>query len=356
LGTGLQAASALHTWKLCFTIDGNLHELILSACSAVEEEQWKCGLAGDLDNSLDCMDSSTVPESSIALDLKSVGVIYGHHGTLARRLSIQRAATVGNRISIHQVIVRNTHNPEELHEFRQPSTSSINRSKSHLTTNRIVVLAPKRSERSRLEAMLSDVWTKDKLPYPGMIASRGGQIIRASAGSLVRKLSLASIHTFSRRSGSLTISSKKSYETFSEQSRPRERTQPTFEIRRDSLDEKPTPKPKQKASHDLPELDTMDRVVNRMIGDIKPSSIPLHDDGIKRTGTLHKQPVQITALPVGPEDPAEVFYPEQVEKTQKNGNVEGNLSGSKRKRWSNPFGVLKGLSSEGIRHMLYSSK
>lgn len=253
--------------------------------------------------------------------------------------------------------MRNTHNPEELHEFRQPSTSSINRSKSHLTSNRIVVLAPKRSERSRLETLLSDVWTKDKLPYPGMIASRGGQIFRASAGSLVRKLSLASIHgPFSRRSGSLTITSKKSYETFSEQTRPGHTNLPTFEIRRDSLDDKPTPKPKRKSSHDVPELDTMDRVVNRMIGENKVSSQVQHEDGIKRTGTLHKQPVHITALPVGPDDSAEVFYPNQVEKMQKHGAVEENLVGNKKKRWSNPLGVLKGISAEGFRHMLYSSK
>lgn len=301
---------------------------------------------------------STPPtiQSTVALELTSVGVVYGHHGTLARRLSIQRAATVGNRASIHQVIVRNTHSPEELHEIRQPSTSSINRSHSHMTTNRIVVLAPKRSERARLETMLGDVWTKDKLPYPGMIASRGGQIIRASAGSLVRKLSLASIHApFSRRSASLTVSSKQSYETFSEMTRLRNRAAPTFEIRRDSLDDRPALKPQRKDSHDLPELDTMDSVVNRMIGDTKRPSFS-SNDGTKRKGTLHNSPIKVTALPVGPDDSAEAFYPEEMEKMQKQVGVEAALTGSKKKRWSNPFGILKGPFAEGFRHMMYSSK
>ena len=35
--------------------------------------------------------------------------------------------------------------------------------------------------------------------------------------------------------------------------------------------------------------------------------------------------------------------------------VEDKLSGG-RKRWSNPLGVLKSLSSDGVRHLLYSSK
>lgn len=43
-----------------------------------------------------------------------------------------------------------------------------------------------------------------------MTASRGGQIIRASAGSLVRKLSLASIHSpFAHRSRSLSTANQR---------------------------------------------------------------------------------------------------------------------------------------------------
>lgn len=272
---------------------------------------------------------------------------------------MQRAATVGRGASISQVIIRNTHIPEELHEFRQPSTSSINRSQSHLTSNRIVVLAPKRSERARLESVLGDVWTKDRLPYPGMIASRGGQIIRASAGSLARKLSLASIQgSFSRRSASLTVSSKKSYETLSGSKSSRERI-PTFEIRRDSFDERPTPRHRRQTSHDVPELDSMDTVVSRMIGDSLPTHITpsvTKDDGIKQTGVLHKQPVQVTSLPVGPEDSAQAFYPEEVEKMQNTVSVEESLSGKNKKRWSNPMGLLKGRAAEGWRNMLYSTK
>lgn len=358
-GKGLQAPAAFHTWKLSFAIDGNLYESLLSASSGTEEDQWKQGLRGELARASASRSLLKHFPSSVALDLRSVGAVYGRHGTLARRLSVQRAATVGNRASIFQVIIRNTHNPVELHEFRQPSASSMNRSQSHLTSNRIVILAPKRSERARLESVLSDVWTKDKLPFPGMIASRGGQIIRASAGSLARKLSLVSIHgSFSRRSASLTVSSKKSYETLSGSRGSRDRI-PTFEIRRDSLDERPTPRHKRKTAHDVPELDSMDTLVTRMIGDSLPShalSPITKDDGIKRTGVLHRQPVQVTSLPVGPDDAAQAFYPEEVEKMQNAISVEESLAGKSKKRWSNPMGLLKGRAAEGFRSMLYSTR
>lgn len=84
--------------------------------------------------------------------------------------------------------------------------SQINRSQSLLTTTaRIPVLAPSRGERARLEALLSDVWTRDILPFPGITArSRSEHLVRASASSVMRKLSVVSIaSSFSKRSASL---------------------------------------------------------------------------------------------------------------------------------------------------------
>ena len=345
---------------MSFAVEGNLHEFLLSAASATEEEQWKKGLRGQLEDRPSSRMLTQQLVSCLALELRSIGTVYGRHGSLARRLSVQRAATLRSRASISQVILRNTHNPEELHEFRQPSTASINRSQSHMSSNRIVVLAPKRSDRARLESILGDVWTKDRLPYPGMIASRGGQIIRASAGSLARKLSLASFQgSFSRRSASLSISTKRSHETLYDSKRDRDHA-PTFEIRRDSVDDRPTPRRKRQTSHDVPELDSMDTVVSRMIGDALPMTHKVaptpKDDGIHRTGVLHKQPVQITSLPVGPDDSAQAFYPEEVDKMQKNVSVEEALAGKMKKRWSNPMVILKGRAAEGFRNMLYSTR
>lgn len=99
-----------------------------------------------------------------------------------------------------QVIIKNTNAFKE-----STSSTAINRSQSLLTTNRIPVLAPPRADRARLEALISDVWSRDVLPFPGMTGrARSEHLVRASASSMMRKLSVASIASnFTKRSGSL---------------------------------------------------------------------------------------------------------------------------------------------------------
>lgn len=67
------------------------------------------------------------------------------------------------------------------------------------------MLAPSRGDRARLEALLSDVWTRESLPFPGMtVRARNEHLIRTSAHSVMRKLSVTSItSTFTKRSASL---------------------------------------------------------------------------------------------------------------------------------------------------------
>lgn len=87
------------------------------------------------------------------------------------------------------------------------STTSINRSQSLLTnTGRLPVLAPSPGDRARLEALVSDVWTREILPFPGMTArARSEHAVRSSASSMIRKLSVTSIaSTFTKRSPSVT--------------------------------------------------------------------------------------------------------------------------------------------------------
>jgi hypothetical protein len=57
--------------------------------------------------------ASTEPFTAVASAVKPVGVIFGQAGTLARRLSVQRAATVGNKATMCQVVIRNTHKPQD---------------------------------------------------------------------------------------------------------------------------------------------------------------------------------------------------------------------------------------------------
>lgn len=119
-----------------------------------------------------------------------------------RRLSIHRATTVGPKSSLCQVIIKNTCAIRDLPH--SSSSSTINRSQSLLTTNRILVVASSRGDRVRLENLMSDVWTRDILPFPGMTGrSRGEHLVRTSASSMIRKLSVASIASnFTKRSAS----------------------------------------------------------------------------------------------------------------------------------------------------------
>ncbi|KAI9870394.1 MAG: hypothetical protein M1830_004299 [Pleopsidium flavum] len=206
-GKDLQCYTALYSWKVIFESDHRLFELVFSASSAKEEEGWRtCLLERSAAENRDLDDGRTAPPemcSTLKLDLKSIGHIFGQPGTLARRISVQRAATVGPKTNISQVIIKNTHALRDNSISSLPASPSMNRSQSLLTTSRIPVLVPKRADRVRLEHALSDVWTRDILPYPGMGAVRGDHLIRASASSMMRKLSMASItSSFTKRSSS----------------------------------------------------------------------------------------------------------------------------------------------------------
>jgi hypothetical protein len=199
-GQGLQCHTAPYSWKLVFECDSKLYEIIMTACSPKEETEWRSGLGRSDEATPDNEDSGSY--SFLALDVKSLGPAFGNPGTLARRSSIRRAATLGPH-SPRQVILRNTWDSKDA-----PTTlpnAPIGRSRSLLSTAaRVPILAPSRSERARLEALLSDVWTRDVLPFPGM-PSRS----RSSASAVMRKLSVASITgSFSRRSSSTSSTFK----------------------------------------------------------------------------------------------------------------------------------------------------
>ncbi|KAI9728307.1 MAG: hypothetical protein M1834_007711 [Cirrosporium novae-zelandiae] len=205
-GRGLQCHTAPFSWKVYFVSDNRLYELLMTACSLEEEQTWTKSLldrsVADGNNQVD--DSSLILDdfSASSADLKPIAQVYGQSIPMARRISMKRAATVGVKVNTTQVVIRNTSAAQN----REPSLSmspSISRSQSLLSTNRVTVLAPKRSDRIRLEAALEDVWTMDALPYPGMNTSRTDHLIRASANSVMRKISLASISTpFAKRSTS----------------------------------------------------------------------------------------------------------------------------------------------------------
>lgn len=220
-GIGLQCHTAPFSWKLVFECDYQLYEIIMTACSPKEEMEWRSRLDRAGNTVEDVRDMSVF--GSLELEMKSLGSVFGKpgkrdryddylattvysngrgSGTSARRLSIQRATTVASKAPLYQVVLKNT---SFVRDGAATSTSglAINRSQSLLTTNtRLPVLTPSRGDRARLEALLSDVWSREVLPFPGMAGrSRSEHLVRAS--SVMRKLSVASLTgSFSKRSGS----------------------------------------------------------------------------------------------------------------------------------------------------------
>ena len=176
---------------------------MLCACSAREEDQWKTELLRS--SKLDTAPKTRSDPTFLALEMRSLGGIFGQPGTLSRQMAMQRAATVDRRKNGCQVIIKNTHSVKEGQDTPKLQSTSVHRSHSLLSANRTPVFAPERAERVRLEHVLEDVWTRDMLPFPGMITNRGGAFIRASKNSVMRKLSKASTASpSSKRSVSYT--------------------------------------------------------------------------------------------------------------------------------------------------------
>ncbi|KAH0498836.1 hypothetical protein TgHK011_006066 [Trichoderma gracile] len=200
-GRGLQCHTAPFSWKVVFECDHQLYEMIMTACNPKEEAEWKSRLTRPVSEGQG--EKSPDMFSTLHMDIKSLGTVFGKQGTLARRISIQRAITVGGAKSpLCQVILKNTNGLRD-NGGNASTASTIKRSQSLLTnTTRIPVLAPPRGERARLEALLSDVWTRESLPFPGMsMKSRSENLVRSSASTVIRKLSVASFaNSFAKRS------------------------------------------------------------------------------------------------------------------------------------------------------------
>lgn len=113
---------------------------------------------------------------------------------------MQRAATLGPLTELNQVIIKNKQAATK--DGGAPNGSlSMPRSQSVITPSHIPTLAPRRNERIQLEAILTDVWSKEQLPFPGLGPKKGDYSMRASANHVMRKLSMANITSnFSKRS------------------------------------------------------------------------------------------------------------------------------------------------------------
>lgn len=181
----------------------------MAACSATEENAWRDRLSGRITmETQQLTEGQAAPislSSPLTSEMRSTGKAFGRGGGFIRRLSIQRTATLGPVADLNQVIIKHTQALKESSSNSSTSSLPIPRSNSVMTPSHVPTLAPLRNERIKLELALSDVWTKDAIPFPGMGTRRTELSFRETANDLIRKLSMASITSnFSKRSMSYT--------------------------------------------------------------------------------------------------------------------------------------------------------
>ena len=192
-----------------FQYDQQLYDLIFCACTAQEEEQWKSTLmertnAKKIDDD-NWLKNISFEHSALYLEVRSLGPVFGQPGTLMRRQSIQRAATLNSRREACQVIIRNTSSVKTRGDPATNISESVGRSQSLLSMSKVPLLSPSRADRYRIEQTMASVWTRDLLPYPGMVGHRRGSLI-ASATMVMRKFSRASTTTTSTTNSTTSIS------------------------------------------------------------------------------------------------------------------------------------------------------
>lgn len=207
--TGLQCHNAPHSWKVVFDHDRHTYEILMTACSMSEENAWKSNIQARIKDEAKGPfdDGQSVYESLkiLTLNMKPITFVLDQKLELSKQKPIQRAATVGPATNMNHVLIKNTQAEKSAIDEQSASALAIGRSQSVFSTKHIPTLVPRRIDRVRLEMALSDIWTRDVLPYPGMLSRRSETSIRASANLMMRKLSMASITSgFSRRSTSHT--------------------------------------------------------------------------------------------------------------------------------------------------------
>ena len=329
---GLQCHTALFSWKIVFESDQQVFELICSACTPEEEKQWKSHLmelsAAESQNQFEEYPISPTRYSTLYLSIRPIGSILGQPGTLARRISIQRAATLGPRTNVCQVFIKNTHALRDGIDSSTAGNLVVGRSQSLLTTNRIPVLAPKRIDRMRMEHDLTKVWTKELLPYPGIGGSRGDHthIIRASASSVMRKLSRASIASgFSKRSTSFASLTNSKFDEIHESSAIIGKLDTSNGV------------------NSMPLLPISENNKIDAQGALSFRSIVLPERTSSRKGTHPKR-----KLGAGRENAADLFVEPDLGKAvarQSSNTQERTL----RNRWSSPISLIRSFSTEGMK-------
>lgn len=206
---GLSCHKCYFSWKLVFQHEDNRFEIVLSASSANEERLWKTGLLKSVAASADVqrpVASDLSRYCFLSLDLQPLDGPCHTEAFIAGRSSVHPLSFPRTESNLQHVVIKKTHCPHTLGNFDIESEGVTERPKTPSLPP--LVLTSRRQERVRLERVISPIYTRDSLPYPGMILTTGD--ILFGSGSVMRRLSLRpGIH---RRSSSAHLPSRRTVE------------------------------------------------------------------------------------------------------------------------------------------------
>ncbi|KAJ9485938.1 hypothetical protein VN97_g7413 [Penicillium thymicola] len=198
-GQGLYSYGCIFSWKLLFQIQDRHYEFVLSASSAVEEKQWNteilkmCAALAETDPPRTWEPRK---HSFLALQLLPLAHVQYTVSSMARRS--MDSTTISRKSRVQHVVIKKTHYPRHTEEPVAQAEGEIERPKTPADRSALILTA-RRSDRVRLERLISDVYTGDVLPSPGMVLGRGDLFLR---GPLMRGLSLRP--GFTKRSNSVS--------------------------------------------------------------------------------------------------------------------------------------------------------
>lgn len=186
---------------MTFGNDKNDSEFILSASSATEEKQWKTEIMKAFAEAEKA--GQTMPPVSENYCFSFLNLAILEHlsectSSLARKASTHTFAASRLSPGLQEVYIKKTNNPNstedtgsiaENEQVGRTDFGQIGRAKSVHSKRGPIVLAPRRQDRVRLEKFVVNVYTRDVLPYPGMVITKGGEIMSLTSSLIKRRFS-----------------------------------------------------------------------------------------------------------------------------------------------------------------------
>ncbi|KAE8417710.1 Dbl homology domain-containing protein [Aspergillus pseudocaelatus] len=189
-GKGLCCHGCFFSWKLVFQYQNKKFELVLSASSAYEEKQWKseflksAALSADMQRPVS---SELRGYSFLTLDLAPLDQESSSEPSFSRTASVHSVAISRVEPDLQHVVVKRTHCPQKLGQAACHVDGEFDRPKLSVPESPII-LTTRRQDRIRLERIISSVYTRECLPYPGMSLAKGDILFRP--GTIMRRFTV----------------------------------------------------------------------------------------------------------------------------------------------------------------------